>query len=93
MKRIILLTVMALMLSACAPTAFVVGAAAGGAIIYDQRSSKTMLDDKDIVYRAQARLDQDAELKQKTHLSVTAFNHVLLLVGQAPSSDLKSRAE
>jgi len=93
MNKIILSVLLALLSVACMPTAFVAGAAVGGAVIYDQRSAKTMLDDQDIAYRAQARLDHDAELKQKAHLSVAAFDRAVLLVGQAPSSDLKSRAE
>lgn len=90
---IIALIALSFCLEACIPAALVVGATAGGAIIYDQRNVSTMLDDKDIAYRAQTKLNQDAELQKSTHLSLATFNHNVLLVGQAPTSTLKSRAE
>jgi len=93
MKKILLITTLSTCLTACIPTAFVAGAAIGSAIIYDQRNVKVMMDDRDIAYRAQAKLDQDPELKNIARLSVAVFNHTVLLVGQAPSSTLKNRAE
>ena len=93
MKKIIGIIALSFCLEACVPAALVVGATAGGAIVYDQRSTSTMLDDKDIAYRAQTKLDQDAELKNSSRLSVATFNHNVLIVGQAPDSSLKSHAE
>jgi len=93
MKKILLIIALSLCLEACIPAALVVGATAGGAIIYDQRNVSTMLDDKDIAYRAQGRLNQDTELQKTAHLSIATFNHNVLLVGQAPTNELKSRAE
>lgn len=96
MKKILLTIAIALCLEACVPAAFVAGAAGatvGGLVIYDQRSTKTMLDDQDIAYRAQARLSQNPELKDTSRLSVMTFNHAVLIVGQAPSSYLKNLAE
>jgi len=93
MKKIFLVIAFSLCLEACIPTAFVAGAAAGGAVIYDQRSAQTILDDRDITYRVQAKLNQDPELKGVARLSVAAFNHTVLIVGQAPTDDLKKRAE
>lgn len=93
MKRIPIIFLVALSLQGCIPAAFVVGAAAGGAIIYDHRNAKTMLDDRDVTFQLQHRLDTDKELHNKAHLSITTFNHIGLLLGQAPDAELRSRAE
>lgn len=84
------------MLQGCVPAVFVAGAAAGAtagsALIYEKRSTKTMIDDRDIVYKAQTKIDNDVELKDKTHIAVTAYNRQVLLVGQAQNADLRNRA-
>lgn len=79
------------MLQGCVAAAVMVGAAAGtagGVIIYDHRSTQTMIDDKDIVAQAQTKIDNDRELKGKARASVASFNRVVLLVGQAPTQEL-----
>jgi osmotically-inducible protein OsmY len=92
MKKLLLILFLALSLEACLPAAFVAGAAAGGTVVYDRRSSQTMLDDQNIAYNGQARLDQNEDLKGKTHISAVSFNHSLLLVGQAKTPELRTLA-
>ncbi|MFA6409234.1 MAG: BON domain-containing protein [Gammaproteobacteria bacterium] len=88
------LTVLAaLCLQACVPAALVAaGAAATGLIVYDSRSVATMSTDSDITYRAQAKVTSNQELADKTHISATSFNQVLLVVGQAPTEQLRDLA-
>jgi len=92
MKRIFLIMIMMIPLSGCVPAALVVGAAAGGAIIYDQRSFKTMMEDRSTAQTAQNIMDTDPTLKNNSHINVAVFNHVALLVGQAKNDQLRERA-
>jgi osmotically-inducible protein OsmY len=80
------------LLGGCVPVAFVAGAAAGGAVIYDNRGTKTILQDDSTAYKAQGRINSDAALNQQTHIAVTVFNHIMLLVGQAATADLRQHA-
>ena len=94
MKKIFFVIGIALLVQGCVPAAFVAGAAAGaGAVIYDQRSTGTIVDDRNIIFKVQNKIDDDVDLKSKTSISATAFNHIVLLVGQAPAPELRSRAE
>jgi len=80
-------------LQACVPVVLVAaGAAATGLIVYDSRSVATMSTDSDITYRAQAKIASNQELADKTHISATSFNQVLLVVGQAPTEQLRDLA-
>lgn len=80
-------------LQGCLATAVVAGAAATTAVVYDNRSTKTMVDDRDISYKAQYNLSYNKELHTKAHVNSAVFNRVLLLVGQAPTEDLRNLAE
>lgn len=80
-------------LPGCIPAAFVAGATAGGAVIYDNRSMKTIATDNDTTLKAQNRIDTEAMLgNNQTHISVSTFNHIVLLVGQASTSAERDRA-
>jgi len=85
-----------LLLQGCVPVIVAAGiggaAAAGGTVIYDQRSTKTVLDDRFLANSAQAKIDWDQELSSKAHISVVVFNYRVLLVGQAPTAALRDRA-
>lgn len=81
-----LLLATTILLQGCIPAAFVAGAAAGGAVLYDNRSVQTMGEDRNTTFRTQSVLGQTPEL-QGTHISVATFNHVLLMVGQVRSQD------
>jgi osmotically-inducible protein OsmY len=96
MKRTVLRLMLPFILflsSGCVPIIIAaVGATAGGAIIYDKRSSGVILQDQDITNRALAQLNADPVLKNSARVSVATFNHVVLLVGQAQSDELRERA-
>lgn len=82
-----------LFLAGCIPIIIAaVGATAGGAIVYDKRSTKVILQDQDITNRALATLNTDADLKGHARVSISTFNHVVLMVGQAESEELRDRA-
>ncbi len=79
-------------LTGCIPVILVaVGASAGGAIIYDKRNTGVMLQDREISNKALAIINQDPALKNAARVDVATFNHIILLVGQAQSEDIKNR--
>jgi osmotically-inducible protein OsmY len=91
--KLLLIALLALSLQACVPVVLVAaGATAGGAIVYDNRSVKTMAEDREITFRAQSRLDQDPQLKNTSHVVAVCFNHILLLIGEAPTPELSQHA-
>ena len=100
MKRnILLLIVISLLtslLSGCIPAALIAGAAvgatAGGAIIYDQRSLQVMHQDQKAQSTAQYNIDRDPSLIGRSHIRVSVFNRVALLVGQTQTAEQHDRA-
>ncbi len=81
-----------LMLSGCIPAAIVAGATAGGAVVYDKRPLKTMNKDHRAEQIAEYRLTHDTLIDKKCHISVATYYGIMLLVGQAPTAELKTRA-
>jgi len=92
LATIIVSTLSTLMFTACAPGIFVAGAAAGGAVIYDHRDFATQMDDHNIVYQIKQRFADNDQLIKDSHISVSSFNHVVLLVGETPTPALRRKA-
>jgi osmotically-inducible protein OsmY len=92
LQRIVLLLCCFLPLTGCIATAVVAGATAGGSIIYDKRSFKTMNQDRHASQSAQSIIDYDKTLKGRSHISIATFNHILLMVGQAQTPELRDYA-
>lgn len=86
----------AYLLNGCLPVVVVgaaaAGATAGGAMVYDQRSFKTMVADQKAESTAQYYIDHDSQLNGKVNIRVAVYNRVALLIGEAPSNDLSARA-
>jgi osmotically-inducible protein OsmY len=91
-KLAIILFCLLPLLNACIPVVFVVGAAAGGAVIYDNRGTHTILQDNSLAYEAQGKINSDPQLAKQAHITVTTFNHILLMVGQTPTAALRQQA-
>ena len=79
-------------LSSCIPAALVVGATAGGAVVYDKRSMKTMVQDRDAAQGATNYIAASPELQKDTHISVAVFHHIMLLVGQTSTDEQRQTA-
>ncbi len=95
MKKIIWLLpcLMALALSGCF---FAAGAAVGAAaiaIVYDQRNVDSILQDQRIDSVIQRKIHDNLELHTNAHISVTSFGQVVLLTGEAPTLELRKKAE
>ncbi|MCC6202891.1 MAG: BON domain-containing protein [Gammaproteobacteria bacterium] len=78
-------------LSGCALVA-VGGAATTIAVANDPRTTGTVIEDQSIELKASNAIADDQELKTRTHLSVTSYNQIVLLTGEAPTADLRRRA-
>lgn len=92
-KKILFIAVLtALLLQGCIATTVVAGATVAGLIVYDSRSSRTIMDDCNISYKAQNIINSDPMLRGYSSISVTSFNHVVLLTGETNSQSLKERA-
>ncbi len=96
MKKILLVFTILFALTGCVPAVIVAGAAGsatlGGAVIYDKRPVKTMNQDHKSRSIAQYRIDHDSTLKGHSHISVSVFNNVALLVGQAQTPEIRDHA-
>jgi len=94
MKRLyqLLSCVFFLTLGGCLPAVIVAGTATASTIIYDNRSFKTMNQDRHATETAQTLIDHDKKLHGHSHISVTTFNHRMLMVGQVETSELREYA-
>lgn len=90
MTRILIACAIVSQLAACVPVV-IGGAAAGGAMAADRRTSGTYIEDQGIELKAEkAIVDQ---LGDNIHINATSFNRNLLLTGEAFNEDSKAKAE
>ncbi len=93
MKKIfsvlILLTGFSLLQGCIVP--FVAGAAASAVVVNDRRNIQTMSDDQQIQYTAYQRIIADPSLTTGSHIVVETFDRNVLLVGEAPTEDIRDR--
>ena len=83
----------ALLLQGCIATAVVGTAAVATKTATDPRTVGTQVDDGTLELRVSNALSKDAQIKQDTHISTTAYQGKVLLTGQAPNTDLSERAK
>lgn len=88
--KLILSTALATQLVACVP-AVVGGAAAGGAMAADRRSSGIFVEDENIELKAVKKMETN--LGEFSHVNVTSYNRNVLLTGEVPDAAKKSLAE
>ncbi|MDQ4430729.1 division/outer membrane stress-associated lipid-binding lipoprotein [Yokenella regensburgei] len=83
----------ALLLQGCVAAAVVGTAAVGTKAATDPRSVGTQVDDSTLELRVNSALSKDEQIKKEARINVTAYQGKVLLVGQAPNSELSSRAK
>jgi osmotically-inducible protein OsmY len=81
---------LATQLAACVP-AVIGGAAVGGSMAADRRTSGIYLEDENIELKASRKMSTN--LGENAHVSVTSYNRNVLLTGQVPDEAKKSLAE
>jgi osmotically-inducible protein OsmY len=77
-------------LAACVPVV-IGGAAAGGAMAADRRTSGIYVEDENIEIKAARKMETN--LGEESHVNVTSYNRNVLLTGEVPSAELKAKAE
>ncbi len=77
-------------LSACVPVV-VGGAAAGGAMASDRRTSGIYVEDENIELKALKSIETN--LGSTVHVNVTSYNRNVLLTGEVPTAEAKNKAE
>lgn len=85
-----LFILLALLLQGCA--AAVLPVAAGGLIIYDDRSIRTLEKDGRIFHVIHTAIVRSSQLRN-THINVTSFKQVVLLTGQTPVASQRAMVE
>lgn len=91
-KKIISTILLVASLSGCVPAALVIGATVGGAVVYDKRDVKTMVQDRDSAQAAANLMSASPDLKTGTHISIATFDHIMLLVGQTETDTQRTQA-
>lgn len=92
-KRLLFISAACLSLNGCIAGVAAAGAvAAGGTVMYDHRSVSTMYTDRKIDHLAYGKVAETPDLAKQTHLNFASINRVLLMVGQAPSAQLREQA-
>jgi osmotically-inducible protein OsmY len=88
--KLIVATILLTQLAACVP-AVVGGAAAGGAIAADRRTSGIYVEDENIELKAVKYME--TTLGEQAHVNVTSYNRNVLLTGEVPDDKAKASAE
>ncbi len=86
-----LLLLSSLFLSGCSGL-IVAGAATGAVASQDRRTVPTQLEDENIEIKSFTALFENDELWKDTNISVISYNNTVLMVGQAPTARLKTKA-
>ncbi|MSP86006.1 MAG: BON domain-containing protein [Methylotenera sp.] len=76
--------------TACVPIV-VGGAAAGGVMAVDRRTSGTYVEDENIELKALKEIE--VKLGEAAHVNVTSYNRNVLLTGEVPVAEAKIKAE
>ena len=88
--RAIIFLLVSSLLTGC--VAAVVAGAAASLIVYDRRSVFTIESDAGIFHKIHTAIVKDPRFRD-SHIIVTSFNRVVLLVGQTPRASLRVVAE
>jgi osmotically-inducible protein OsmY len=88
MRTIILSITLCSVLSGCVG-AVAVGAA-GSSVLSDKRNIQTQMSDQQISHKISYWVMHNPDLHKTTHITVTTFNGIVLLSGQASTHDQKS---
>ncbi|MDH3978951.1 MAG: BON domain-containing protein [Gammaproteobacteria bacterium] len=76
----------------CAPVV-IGGAASTGAALHSRRTVGTFVDDQAIELKARLAVMENKELSSQIHISITSYNGVVLMSGQAPTEALSQQAQ
>ena len=69
------------------------GAVAGASAAVDRRTTGAFVEDESIELKSVRAIMADKDLNAQAHLNVTSYNTIVLLTGEAPTEELRQRAE
>ncbi len=78
-------------LQGCIPLLVGGGAAAGVSVIHDRRTAGAAMEDQNIELKAVRLEYDDPEIKERTSVSATSYNMLVLLTGQAETEEIRTR--
>jgi osmotically-inducible protein OsmY len=88
--KLILSATLISQITACVPVV-VGGAAAGGVMAADRRTSGIYVEDENIELKAVKKMESN--LGEDAHVNVTSYNRNVLLTGEVPVAESKAKAE
>jgi osmotically-inducible protein OsmY len=91
MSKLLLSLLLAIQVSACVPVV-VGGAAAGGAMVADRRTTGAYIDDEAIENKAEKQVNDNLGVAN-IHINVTSFNRNVLMTGEVIDEAGKAKAE
>lgn len=92
-KQLSIALISTIALSACAPAIIVGGAAVGANVVHDRRTTGAVLEDQTIELKAIELRNKDAEIKQRSNISIVSYNQQALMTGQAESDAISRKLE
>jgi osmotically-inducible protein OsmY len=93
MKKLITIIALMVSLQGCI---FVVGAAAGAAAaagVYDHRKVQSVVSDEKLNNKVIISINAIPYISDNNHISVTTFNHVVLLTGETTTLEMRQSVE
>jgi len=91
-RALLAITLITTLLGGCAAVV-VTGAATGANAAHDRRTLGAYIDDEGIELKARLAITEDKELYSQVHVNIISVNGVVLLVGQAPTEELRMKIE
>ena len=82
---------LAISLCGCVATAVTVAAVTTVDVVHDRRTIGEYIDDSNIEFTVRTFIVRDDALRTRAHISATSMNGILLLTGEAPTTDLKDK--
>lgn len=89
-KTLLAITLVTIMLGGCAAVV-VTGAATGANAVHDRRTVGAFIDDEGIELKVRLAVTEDKQLFSEVHVNIISVNGVVLLVGQAPTEELRMK--
>lgn len=89
-KTLLAITLVTTLLGGCAAVV-VTGAATGANAVHDRRTVGAFIDDEGIELKVRLAVTEDKQLFSEVHVNIISVNGVVLLVGQAPTEELRMK--
>lgn len=90
--RLLLPIIITLFLTGCMTTGLFAGGAVGASLANDKRDTKTIVDDNTVNHNIGVALNQNNDVTNQANISTACYHQIVLMVGQAPTQDIKNAA-